>query len=222
MKFLLSIILSLLIHHTNIPAQNPQAAVQSGTDEGEKWWAEVEGLAKNTAQLKKARYDETRTLYHQIDTEAWQEVGKNPAITFAEIQARLLTKAAPEFAAIKNRYDPQIATALQKYLASLSNLNQPELPIETATMKLKPTVLYTEKARYTEAARQARVQGTVQLKIVFLRNGTIGNIEVVRGLPNGMNEEAIKAAKELVFLPARKEGKLINVKMLIEYTFNLI
>ncbi len=94
--------------------------------------------------------------------------------------------------------------------------------MEVATMSLKPGILYKEKARYTEAARQARVQGTVQLRIVFLRNGTIGNIEVVRGLPNGMNEEAIKAAKELIFLPARKDGKVVSVRLSVEYSFNLI
>ena len=225
MKFLLSIILSLLIHHTTILAQNPQPAAQSGADEGEKWWAEVEVLAKNTAQLKKVRYDETNALFREIETEAWQEVSKTPSRTITEIKASLLKKAEPEFAAIKKRYDPQIAVALDKYLASLSRVNQPDVPnvpLEKATMSLKPTILFTEKARYTEAARQERVQGTVQLSIVFLRNGTIGNIAVVRGLPNGMNEEAIKVAKEIVFLPARKNRNLVTIKMLIEYVFNLI
>ncbi len=222
MKFLLSIILGLLIHLTSVSAQNPQAVVQSGTDEGEKWWAEVEGLAKNAAQLKKVRSEEISTLYRQIETDAWQEVSKNNGSTFAEIQARILKNAEPEFAKIKKRYDPQIATALQKYLSSLSKLNQPDLPMEKATSSLKPTILYKEKARYTEAARQAGVQGTILLRVVFLRNGTIGNIEVVRGLPDGMNEEAIKATKELIFLPARKNGKIVSVSMALEFSFNLI
>ena len=94
--------------------------------------------------------------------------------------------------------------------------------MEAATKSLKPSILYKEKARYTEAARQARVQGIILLRVVFLRNGTIGNIAVVRGLPDGLSEEAIKATKELIFLPARKNGKLLSVSMLLEYSFNLI
>ena len=39
------------------------------------------------------------------------------------------------------------------------------------TPSLRPTILYREKAKYTEEARQNKIQGTVVLQVVFNVNG---------------------------------------------------
>jgi TonB family protein len=87
--------------------------------------------------------------------------------------------------------------------------------------ELKPTILYREKAKYTEEARQNRVQGTVMLNIVFGADGLIHNIRVVRGLPNGLTETAIEAAQRIRFHPATRNGKAVNVSATLEFSFNL-
>jgi TonB family protein len=86
---------------------------------------------------------------------------------------------------------------------------------------LKPTILYREKAKYTEEARQNRVQGTVMLNIVFGADGLIHNIRVVRGLPNGLTETAIEAAQRIRFQPATKDGKAVSVSATLEFGFAL-
>lgn len=91
-----------------------------------------------------------------------------------------------------------------------------------ATANLRPQILYQEKAKYTEAARQNRVQGVVVVNVVFTADGRISNPRVVRGLPDGLNEQAILAAQRIKFRPAMKNGQPVSVRMSIEFTFNLL
>ena len=94
--------------------------------------------------------------------------------------------------------------------------------IFTATANLRPQILYQEKAKYTEGARQNRVQGTVVVSVVFTADGRVSAARVTRGLPDGLNDEAIKAAQKIKFRPAMKNGQPVSVRMAIEFTFNLL
>ena len=76
-------------------------------------------------------------------------------------------------------------------------------------------------AAYTEAARQATIQGTVILRITFLRNGAVGSTSVVKGLGLGLTEQSIIAARRISFLPGTVDGKPINVTKQVEYTFGI-
>lgn len=74
---------------------------------------------------------------------------------------------------------------------------------------------------YTEDARQNGIAGTVVLKCVFSSNGSVTNIRTVSGLPYGLTQKAIEAAKRIKFLPAKKDGKFVSMWMQLEYNFNL-
>ena len=74
---------------------------------------------------------------------------------------------------------------------------------------------------YTDAARQANVQGTVLLRVVFLASGQIGSISPVKGLPNGLTEQAIAAAHRIAFEPAKTNGIAQSVTKQIEYSFSI-
>ena len=93
--------------------------------------------------------------------------------------------------------------------------------IEPMTASLRPTILYREKAKYTEEARQNKIQGTVVLQVVFHVNGSITDVKVVRGLPDGLTEKAIEAARKIRFNPAVKNGAPVSVRGTLEFTFNL-
>lgn len=93
--------------------------------------------------------------------------------------------------------------------------------VETMTASLRPTILYREKAKYTEEARQNKIQGTVVLQVVFNVNGSITDIRVVRSLPDGLTEKAIEAARKIRFNPAVKNGTPVSVRGTLEFTFNL-
>ena len=93
--------------------------------------------------------------------------------------------------------------------------------VQPMTATLRPTILYREKAKYTEEARQNKVQGTVTLQVVFNLNGSITDIKVIRGLPDGLTEKAIEAAKKIRFNPAVKNGSPVSVRGQLEFSFNL-
>jgi TonB family protein len=93
--------------------------------------------------------------------------------------------------------------------------------VEPMSASLRPTIIYKEKAKYTEEARQNKVQGTVVLNVVFTADGRITNIRVVRGLPDGLTEKAIEAAQRIRFNPAVRAGQPVSVRGNLEFTFNL-
>ena len=74
---------------------------------------------------------------------------------------------------------------------------------------------------YTDAARQNNVQGTVILRVTFLASGQVGSISAVKGLPNGLTEQAIAAARRINFEPKKVDGVGQPVTRQIEYTFSI-
>ncbi len=90
-----------------------------------------------------------------------------------------------------------------------------------ATYSLQPRIVWKERAAYTEEARQKGIRGTVILSLVFGADGRIHNIQTLRGLPQGLTETAIEAAKKIKFRPAIKNGAPVNVRMQVVYEFNL-
>jgi len=74
---------------------------------------------------------------------------------------------------------------------------------------------------YTDSARQANIQGTVILRVTFLGSGQIGSISPVKGLPNGLTEQAIAAARRISFQPQMANGVPQTVTKQIEYTFSI-
>lgn len=74
---------------------------------------------------------------------------------------------------------------------------------------------------YTDAARQNNIQGTVILRVTFLASGQVGSISAVKGLPNGLTEQAIAAARRISFEPAKRDGQGQAVTKQIEYSFSI-
>jgi TonB family protein len=86
-----------------------------------------------------------------------------------------------------------------------------------------PQPLREVKPQYTADAMRAKVQGTVLLECVVLPDGSVGSVEVVRSLDStfGLDQEAIKAAKQWRFRPGTRFGEPVAVLVTIELTFTL-
>jgi TonB family protein len=93
--------------------------------------------------------------------------------------------------------------------------------VQPMSASLRPTILYKEKGKYTEEARNNRIEGTVVLNVVFTADGRITSIRVLRGLPDGLTEKAIEAALKVRFNPAVKNGVPVSVRGNLEFTFVL-
>ena len=86
-----------------------------------------------------------------------------------------------------------------------------------------PQPLREVKPQYTADAMRAKVQGTVLLECVVLPDGSVGSVEIVRSLDStfGLDQEAIKAAKQWRFRPGTRFGEPVAVLVTIELTFTL-
>jgi TonB family protein len=95
---------------------------------------------------------------------------------------------------------------------------EPVLPL---TYALRPKILYREKAGYTRAASDAEINGVIKLAVIFDKGGNIRVTKIIQGLPFGLNEQAITAAKKARFEPAIKNGEPVSVRGSMEFSFNI-
>jgi TonB family protein len=74
---------------------------------------------------------------------------------------------------------------------------------------------------YTEAARRDDVNGTVVLGVVLATNGQVTDVKVILGLPDGLTDLAIAAAKRIKSDPARINGRAVSTYIEVQYNVNL-
>ena len=87
---------------------------------------------------------------------------------------------------------------------------------------LKPLqIIAKPRANYTDAARTNQTEGTVTLRVTFLPNGKVGDVGIVKYLPDGLTEGSVEAAKNIKFEPATLNGKPIAVTKQVQYSFSL-
>jgi hypothetical protein len=82
-------------------------------------------------------------------------------------------------------------------------------------------ILSKPRPSLTDTARQNNVQGAVTLRVTFLASGTIGAIIPISGLPYGLTEQAIAAARSIRFRPAKRKGVPYTKSMLVQYNFSV-
>lgn len=80
-------------------------------------------------------------------------------------------------------------------------------------------ILTRPEPSLTNEARRKGVSGLVVLRAVFTAEGKVEQIEVVNGLPAGLTEAAIGAARQIKFEPARKDGRKVSTRIQLEYNF---
>jgi TonB family protein len=85
----------------------------------------------------------------------------------------------------------------------------------------KARVIARPEPQYTNEARDNAVTGTVVLRAIFSASGEVTNIRVVSGLPNGLTEKAVEAARRIEFAPAMKDGRPVSQYIQIDYNFYL-
>jgi TonB family protein len=85
-----------------------------------------------------------------------------------------------------------------------------------------PTVIREIRPTYTPEAMRAKVQGLVVLDVVVQRDGTPGDIRIVRSLdPGGLDGQAILAVRGWRFNPGRLNGAPVDVLVTIELMFRI-
>jgi protein TonB len=86
-----------------------------------------------------------------------------------------------------------------------------------------PVALNQVKPQYTSEAMRARIQGQVLVECVVQPSGACSDIQIVRSLDPtfGLDNEAVKAARQWRFKPGMRLGQPVPVLVTIELTFAL-
>lgn len=106
--------------------------------------------------------------------------------------------------------------------ATAKPLNEPDALKPTDSHGNRPLrILQKHKAQYTDVARNNGIEGKVTLRVTFLANGEIGRISVVEGLPHGLTEQAIAAARKFRFEPELVRGIPTTTTRPVTYSFDI-
>ncbi len=114
-------------------------------------------------------------------------------------------------------------------LIEVIRANSPALPAPTPTPPipivdlgdLMPRAINLPKPEYTEAARQAGVNGVVTLQLMLDEEGKVISTRIMSGLPHGLTENATAAAMQSQFTPASFDGKPARGRGTITYSFKI-
>jgi TonB family protein len=97
---------------------------------------------------------------------------------------------------------PKVAAAVRSIDTPLEVLSKPAPP-------------------YTDEARALKIEGEVLLDVEFCASGKVRVLGVTRGLGHGLDETAVRAAEQIQFKPARKDGQPVDFRATVHMTFRL-
>jgi len=83
----------------------------------------------------------------------------------------------------------------------------------------KAWIVTKPQPAYTREARSNGTSGRVALRILLSASAKVTSVEVIKELPDGLTESAVKAACAISFEPAMKDGHEVSQRVIVEYGF---
>jgi TonB family protein len=86
-----------------------------------------------------------------------------------------------------------------------------------------PILIREVKPQYTAEAMRAKIQGSVLIECVVQPDGTVSDLKIIKSLDPiyGLDQEALKAARQWRFRPGMRQGQPVPVLINIQLDFNL-
>jgi len=99
----------------------------------------------------------------------------------------------------------------------------PKKAAAPSTAPVQPVeILAKPKPNYTQEARNLKVEGEVLLEVVFpASGGQVQVLRVIRGLGHGLDESAIRAAQQIRYKPALRDGRPVDFPATVHIVFQL-
>ena len=92
---------------------------------------------------------------------------------------------------------------------------------EAAARAVPAEILFKPTPVYTQEARNLRIEGEVLLEVVLEASGSLHVVRVVRGLGHGLDDNAVKAAQQIHFKPAVRNGQPTDSTVVLHIIFQL-
>lgn len=84
-----------------------------------------------------------------------------------------------------------------------------------------PKAIRAPDPEYSELARQNKISGTITLSVVADVDGCAKNIEVVKKLGYGLDQQAVEALRTWQFKPGMKNGEPVPVRVHVDVDFQM-
>jgi len=147
--------------------------------------------------------------------------------------------APPDFAALAPGAKPEIVFASKKVYTL--NVNMPNLNSSTGSWVLNfselnpadthhmrqtvevagPVPLQKVDPQYPPTLITERVSGEVVLYAIIRRDGSVDSVQLVRGIDQQLDANAIKALRQWKFRPAAKQGTPVELEAIVHIPFRL-
>lgn len=107
----------------------------------------------------------------------------------------------------------------ERSLPALTNAT----PIEPGDADQMPVLAYIPRpSQPSSDTRFDRGFYLLKLKVLLQADGKVGDVETITKVSKEIEKESIAAAKEIVFLPARKDGKEVSTYLTIRYSLAFV
>jgi TonB family protein len=97
----------------------------------------------------------------------------------------------------------------------------PKKRAETGPAQTPVEILFKPKPDYTDDARKARIEGEVLVRVLFTATGEVKVLDVTRGLGHGLDETALRAAQQIKFKPAQRDGQPVDSTATVHIVFQM-
>lgn len=78
-----------------------------------------------------------------------------------------------------------------------------------------------KKLEYPALARKSGIEGKVYLLVYINESGNVDDIKVLKSVPGGCDDAAVKAVKAVKFSPGKNGGAPVKVKLSLCITFKM-
>lgn len=118
-------------------------------------------------------------------------------------------------------------TVLEEPLARRQRLEElrreypPDHAFKASEVTRAALITFKPEPGFTPEAKRNNVSGVVRLRALLKHDGTVEVMEVIRGLPDGLTEKSVEAAKQIRFQPAMRNGHSVSQSVILEYNFNV-
>ena len=102
-------------------------------------------------------------------------------------------------------------------------------PVDATKRRLQPVrpallsaeILSKPKPAYTKEARDLGLEGEVVLEVLLAASGNVRVLRMIRGLGHGLDEAAVRAAEQIRFKPAERDGAPVDSRSVVQIIFRL-
>ena len=162
---------------------------------------------------------------HMIQIARWMRPSYTPAPSAGE-SSQLETRVTAILASGRRRRRVGVAAVLAGTAFCIGIL----LPVASAQEKIykiggdvkAPKLVYKVEPKYTQEAREAKIEGAVALSVVVTAQGVANEIRIKKSLAAGLDDNAIEAVSKWRFEPGTKAGTPVAVQAVIEVNFRLL